>query len=229
MCYATTITFDFNSLSNGASDSSVQTYMRNQISGSIPGGSVTVTGAVASNSYTGDGHVVGPCVGSNCTSTTLATTGGTFIMNNGPTYNEIKMVFSGLSIYQVSFNLEIFPDASCANGNTCGQSNYPDFIFKANGTTQQTWYGSMPAAPGYTHSPYSGSSSTELAPQLLITTPVTFNLNGATTLEFIDWPAEIGIDCLKITTTPVPEPGSLLLLGGGMLASLPWLRRKLNR
>ena len=54
---ASIITFDFGSLANGASNSQIQTFMNSL----LPAGtSVTVTGAVASNNYNGDGHVTGP-------------------------------------------------------------------------------------------------------------------------------------------------------------------------
>jgi len=66
---------------------------------------------------------------------------------------------------------------------------------------------------GYTHSPASGATGTELAPQLLGT--FSMSLNGATKIEFVDWPQRIGIDNLVLRT--VPEPGSLALLAGGLL------------
>jgi hypothetical protein len=194
-------------------------------------GSVAVTGAVGANGYTGDGHVVGPCVGSNCTSTTLAATGGTFIIN-GSGSNDILMTFSGLKIYSVSFDLEIFPDGSCpilssANCGGSGNPNQPDFTFDANGSAVYTWLAQTPTSPN-NHSPASGSTNAELAPQLLITTPVTFTFpSGVTTLEFDDWPATIGIDNLQITT--IPEPASIVLLGSSLLASLPFLRRRMSK
>jgi hypothetical protein len=89
------ITFDFNSLSNGASNAQIQSFMNSLLPA---GASVTVTGAVASNSYNADGHVTGP--GFGFTSFTLAQLDpaghGTFIQNDtGHSSNEIKMVFSG--------------------------------------------------------------------------------------------------------------------------------------
>jgi hypothetical protein len=187
-------------------------------------GSVAVTGAVGANGYTGDGHVVG--------STTLAATGGTFIIN-GSGSNDILMTFSGVKIYSVSFDLEIFPDGTCPilNSANCGGSgnpNQPDFKFDANGSLIQTWLAQTPTSPN-NHSPASGAINTELAPQLLITTPVTFNFpSGVTTLEFDDWPATIGIDNLQITTT-VPEPTGIVLMVSSFLASLPFLRRRMSK
>src|SRR5579863_3317743 len=69
---ATTISFDFNSLANGANNSSVQNYM-NGVLGA--GRTVAVTGSQASNNYTGDGHVVGP--GSGSISLSLGTSDAT--------------------------------------------------------------------------------------------------------------------------------------------------------
>ena len=51
---AGTITFDFNSLANQASDAIVQNYMNGLLSGTEK---VTVTGAIADKTYNGDGHV----------------------------------------------------------------------------------------------------------------------------------------------------------------------------
>ena len=79
----------------------------------LPAGvSVTVTGAVASNNYNGDGHVTGP----GGTSYTLAqldpANHGTFIKNDTDhSSNEIMMVFTGLTISNISFDFEIFPTA----------------------------------------------------------------------------------------------------------------------
>jgi hypothetical protein len=91
--------------------------------------------------YNGEGHVVGPCVGSTCTSQTLAnpfimTKGGTSGIiptstpSSSPLYPSrgdaaIKMIFSGtaanpIAVAGLSFSFEIFPDAG---------SSPPDFTF----------------------------------------------------------------------------------------------------
>jgi hypothetical protein len=71
-----------------------------------------------------------------------------------------------------------------------------------------------------THSPNSGSTATELSPQLINNWSGT--LTGATKLEFIDWPATIAIDNLKLVT---PEPrGEAFLLGALGLAVLVGVR-----
>jgi PEP-CTERM motif len=219
---ADTVLFTFNSLANGAGNGSVQTYMDGVLG---PGRSVVVAGSQASKSYNGDGHVVGPGTGS--ISQTLATSGGTFI-DNVSSSNEISMTFSGLKIYSVSFDYEIFPDGTCPTGNNCG-SNYPDFTFDANGALVFNTIAVKPGNPGapYTKSPASGAGGTELAPQFLGQSGTWIFPNGVTKLEFIDWPATIGIDNLKITTT-TPEPATLTLLGVGMLG-LGGLRRRLSK
>jgi hypothetical protein len=226
---ATTITFNFNSLANGANDSSVQSYMNGVLTGT--GGTVTVTGAQASNSYTGDGHVVGPTVNGVVKSNTLATLGGTFI-DNVSSSSEIDMTFKNLKIYSVSFDYEIFPDGTCPTGNNCG-SNWPDFTFKAGGNQIFETLAVMPGHPGasYTHSPASGVSHTELAPQFLGQSGTFLFPNGVSTLNFIDWPATIAIDNLVISKTPptpIPEPCTLLLFATG-LAGFSGLKRRLRK
>ena len=136
---AGTITFDYGSLANGASNSQIQTFMNSL----LPAGtSVTLTGAVASNNYNGDGHVTGP--GNGASSFTLAqldpANHGTFIQNDtGHSSNEIKMVFSGLTVSSISFDFEIFPDGTCPSLSNCGGSghpNLPDLTIISNGSHQ---------------------------------------------------------------------------------------------
>lgn len=227
---ADTFTFDFNGLTSGAGNSTVQSYMQGVLGAK---GTVSVTGgAQVDHSYNGDGHVVGPCAQIypyTCTSTTLGTDENSstdmFIKNN-PSYTSFSFTFSGLNIVSVGFDYEIFPDGTCPvlNSSSCGGSptngiypNQPDFTFSTNLGTVFHAYGTTPTSPN-NHSPNSGAFSTEKAPQLLVedgiwTSP---NVIGATTLTFKDWPATIAIDNLVITTrgnlTPTPEPGSIALL-----------------
>jgi hypothetical protein len=239
---ADTFTFTFNSLANNATDAQVQTYMNGQLG---VGKSVMVTGAAATNSYNGEGHVTGPCT-PTCTSVTLASNGGgTFIANNNgvsfpngdPQSNDIFMKFSGLTISSVSFNLEIFPDGTCPSLGNCGGTgnpNMPDFEFYAgngtqgNNSLQHSWSAVAPSGMNC-HSPSSGSVNCELAPQLLLAGTAnlqTFNFaSGVTSLDFVDWPSTIGVDNITITT--VPEPGSCLLFGSGILGIASRLRRKI--
>jgi len=100
-----TFTFDFNSLANGASSTAIRNYMRT-VSGD---NALTVTGAIASRTYNGDGHVVGPTLGPD-----------TFIINNGPGSNQFLINFGGFFfISSISFDWEIFPDASCQAHSAC--------------------------------------------------------------------------------------------------------------
>jgi len=221
---AGSITFDFGFLTNGASDAQIQTFMNTLLPG---GGSVTVTGAVASNSYNADGHVTGPGTGSSSFSLAQLDPAvhGTFIENDtGHSSNEIKMVFSGLAISSISFDFEIFPDNTCTSLSNCGgssHSNLPDLTIISNGSHQVIEYGGV--APGqagsyntaYIHSPASGQFSNELAPQLLGSSGALSLPAGTTQLEFQDWPATIAVNHLIIN--PVPEPATMTLLASSLL------------
>lgn len=228
----TSFSFDGGSLANGSSNSSIQSYMNSKLGA---GQSVAVSGSVASNSYNGDGHVVGP--GSGSTSLTLGTSDGStshlstkdlFITNIANSSTEIKMVFTGLSILSVSFDYEIFPDGTCATGYQCG-SNWPDFKFAADGNQVFQTLGVKPASGS--HSPNSGSTHTEKAPQFIGQSGTINFANGVSTLEFLDWPATIGIDNLVISydphspSTPTPEPVSMALAGTGLIG-IYFLRRR---
>jgi hypothetical protein len=249
---AATITFTFNSLANGTpatggmtATSSIQNYMNNQVATSgiscttsISGCVIVGSGAVADhNTYTADNHIVGP--GTGGTSLTLGNTESgiagsvdTYIRNIGGASapnDRITMSFIGLKIYSISFDYEIFPDGST--------SQPPDFTFTATDSSNNvvsTWtqYGVAPGTNGtYAYSPACqqgkktagcGVNNVEPNAQLLGTWSANF-ATGVSNLSFVDWPATIGIDNLKIATAP--EPGSLLLLGTACLG-LFYLKKK---
>lgn len=243
---AGTVTFDFNGLATGVGATggvgtygSIQNYMRSLLTG---GATVSVSaGAVTDKAYNGDGHVVGPC-SPGCTSVTLGP--DTFVRNLS-TAAGWSFTFSGLVIDSVQFDYEIFPDGTCTalTSASCGGAavggiypNQPDFTFSTNLGTVFHYYGQTPGAVGgstYTHSPISGSTATEKAPQLIGNTGL-LNVGGATTLTFMDWPATIGIDNLVVNfrnppvVNAVPEPGSMLLLGSGLAAAYARRRRRQN-
>ena len=235
---AQALMFDFDPLTDGASNSSIQTYMNNLLSAQHPGGSVTVTGAVGEKDYTGDNHVVGPVSGQTVTSETLGTSNGgvhhngaldTFLVNPSTT-DRITMLFN-FPIYEVSFDYEIFPDATTPDWHNSNPANasWPDFTFKADNATVFYTDGLAPGAGGtLSHSPFSGPVANELAPQFLGQSGTWTFANGVTKLEFVDWPVRIGIDNLRLTDwRPVPEPSSLVLVGLGGLAAVIRRRRAL--
>jgi hypothetical protein len=238
--------------SGGSGDNSNTTAVQNYMQGVLgAAGHVTVTGAFASSSYNGDGHVAGPGNGSKSatlatwdfTHQQLLTTPKPFIMNNqnnDPTNSasqSIVMTFTNIKITGVSFNYEIFPDASGTS------TNPPDFTFGTNtnasiftvvgvvpGTTTGTDNANGTLLQSWSHSPNSGPSGKETSPQLIGSYS---NLNlgaGVTQLSFDDWPAHIAINNLEIYTDPLatPEPASFILLAIGGLAGLPFLRRHLK-
>ena len=284
--YATSVNFTFDTqvingttitgLGSGANAGAIQTYMNAVLSASgcsgcsaqvLASGSI---GAVADQTWNGDGAVTGPGTGNNAGktsltlgdstgsytagSTTTSTIGATdtFIANTsdgGGTHNgapggttttsQITILFKGITGLAIkSFDYEIFPDISCPQltSSACGGAstttpsgfaNQPDLEFAAgNNTTgtvgsvagddtiQNTYYGVKPGTTNgnAVNSPSSGHSSSELAPQLIGTW--TGSLTGVSELDFVDWPATIGIDNLNISfSTPVPEPASIVLLG----------------
>jgi len=241
--HAAPVTFDFNSLSAGANSATIQTYMQGVLNTTYGNGVVTVavSGAIADKGSTqtnilqwsGDGHTVGGSTpnttpksitlgtSNNCSGSGCAAGGAddAYIRNDslglaGPTSDVITMTFTGASFSQASFDWEVFPDVSCtaADGVHCGGAgnpNVPDLIFKAGGNTVTTLSGVTPGTAGtYSRSPLGA----ETAPQAIGTGSWAFA--SASTFQFVDWPATIGVDNLTFTPPPssVPEPGSVALL-----------------
>jgi PEP-CTERM motif len=253
---ADSVTFNFNSLSAGASTTQIQQYMNGVLTAAgCTGCTVTVTGAYVDTTYNADGNVTGP--GSGGTSLTLGNTNGatastttsslgstdaylatTNQSNTSQTDSQITMTFNGFTVAgAVSFDYEIFPDISCTalTQSGCGgrptngiYPNQPDFVFATNNNADVfTTYG---ATPGTTNgnAVKSPDSNNQTAPQYIST--YSGSLTGVTQMDFIDWPATIGVDNLSLTIDPpaaVPEPSSMLLLG--TIAAGFVLRRKFRK
>ncbi|MGI4848920.1 MAG: PEP-CTERM sorting domain-containing protein [Janthinobacterium lividum] len=187
--------------------------------------SVDVVDAIATQTYNGEGYVKGDTLGTSDGGIHLKTS-DTFLINNnfgmkqgttttavtgGTKSDAFTLTFSNFLVTSVQFDYEIFPDAVCQNGSGC----LPDISLLVDGV--QRWADS--ANPGV------GT----IQPTKLGTTGL-ISFSEGSTLTFKDWPAEIGIDNLRITgcytavdgkcastTTTVPEPLTLALLGAGIL------------
>ncbi len=150
--------------------------------------------------------------------------------------NQITLQFSGLTNETLtinSFAYEIFP---CQSGlGNC--TSPPDMTFEAGTNTtgvdslvtsfgtDGTQTGVTPSTTGSdgssVHSPNSGSHSDETSSQYIGTWTAGDSIDagsaGVAELDFIDWPAAIGLDNLSVTVTtdasPVPEPAGIALFG----------------
>ena len=132
---AATITFNFNDLAAGANSTTISTTLTNDLNaqlGCVNCATVSVgAGAVADNAYTADGHITGGNSG-NPTGISLGNSNGcttdgpgctkdatvdTYLRNIGGTTSpddRITIAFTGISIYSLSFDYEIFPDGSAS-------------------------------------------------------------------------------------------------------------------
>jgi len=228
------IVFNFNSLAAGSGNSANETAIETYMDGLLGcANCVTVTGAATDTTYNGDGHVVGPNgvsltlgTSNGATSNSSTTPSGTYdtflsnVTNSASTVSsEIVITFSQ-AVTLKGFDYEIFPDASCQSPSDCWNGT-PDFTFDVNGSTQifntNAVFPSSSGSDGTSiHSPDSGTCSeswcTEQSAQYIGTW--SGDLTNVTQLDFIDWPAAIGVDNIDIAS-PVPEPqnGALLLFG----------------
>ncbi len=222
---AAAFTFDFNSLGEGANSTSIHNYLTG-----IFGSNVAVSGAKATKAYNGDGHVVGPTLGTSdgATSASDATHNhanpkDAFIINNGPNDNAFTLNFGSFLIYSLSFDWEIFPDASCSPHCDPNGSHWPDIELWVDGHVM-AW---SKIASGDIHT---------TNPQAIGVSGQIDIAGGTHSLTFMDWPAEIGIDNLVINGCPatapeclrkqVPEPSSLPLATLALGALLLLARRR---
>src|SRR3954470_2846653 len=117
LAYAASYTFNYKTVAAGATNGAIQTYMQSVVGGAA---TVALSGAKEANGYNGDGHVIGTCVSGVCTSKTLgnddAGTDRFLITLQSGSIDTIKMQFTGLQLYSVTFDYEIFPDATCTSG-----------------------------------------------------------------------------------------------------------------
>jgi hypothetical protein len=242
------LVFDFNSVGLGSfnysntlgyvgSSSSIADYMNGVLGANgYASSTVSVSGALATKTYNGEGHVLGPSLGVSDAGLSHLTWNDTFIINNNfaigaSATDRFTLSFANFKVYSVSFDWQIFPDATCPAGSSCaalgavaGNVSWPDIALLVDGIATPVWYqrASIPA-PGQDPQGLGMSG--------------TLSLNGAQTLTFRDWPAEIGIDNLRITgcvaSSPncltVPEPSTLPLAALGLLAMVAYGWRQQRR
>ena len=281
---AASVTFNFNTLSAGGSQSiaagatstAIQTYMNSVLAAAgCTGCTVTVTGAVVDHTYNGDGHAVGnggvsqtlgntdgaTSNNSASASSTVGVTSDNFLSNtNDSLHNissQITLQFSGFTSLKLNgFDYEIFPGSSCTamfgtfgypNSNTCGglfNSNLPNLELEAGTSTVSPVssfgtngfvYAAAPSkkSDGTATSSPNGNSvngqNPETAPQYIGTW--SGSVTGFTQLDFVEWPAAIGVDNLSISWAPissVPDPASVLTLATVLVVFVAgmWLRQR---
>jgi len=202
---AAPLLFDFNGVTlsgshgNGLGATGGNTNVRNYMNGVLSSNgfntsSVTVSGALATATYNGEGHVKGPTLGTSDGGVAHAGSNDTFLINDnfgvyGATSNSFTLSFTNFTISSLSFDWEIFPDATCAQGSYCAghpnSPNWPDIELYVDGSLVWSALASTPVGGG--------------DPQAIGLSGLLSFLSGAHTLTFVDWPAEVGIDNLRIS------------------------------
>jgi hypothetical protein len=226
-----------NGLGNVGSSTSIATYMNGVLGANgYASSTVSVSGALATKTYNGEGHVLGSSLGVSDGGLSHLTWNDTFIINNNfaigaSATDRFTLSFSNFKVYSVSFDWQIFPDATCPAGTSCAalgavasNVSWPDIALLVDNIATPVWLqrASIPA-PGKDPQGLGMSG--------------TLSLNGAQTLTFRDWPAEIGIDNLRITgcvaSSPnclaVPEPSTLPLAALGLLGMVAYRWRQRRR
>jgi len=185
-----TANFTFTGLAENASTAQIQTYMNGVLTtAGCTGCTVTVTGAFADTTYSGDLHVTGPGAAS-VRSLTLGTSDGATASNQASsiyaagtydtflattndakssTSSQITLKFTGFTVSgATSFDYEIFPNGTCTALTTagCGGSptggiypNQPDFKFDINGSTPVTNFGTNGIKYGVTPGTTNGDTN----------------------------------------------------------------------
>jgi hypothetical protein len=253
------IDFNFGSLNTNSTASQISALMTSQA-----GSTVTVSSGVQVNTnYAGDNHVVGPTISGTVVPWTLGDSGGTVTNPTAPTVanptysaylattSSFTVTFS-VPVYSVQFDFEIYPDASPPVPQfefSATDNNNHAVAMEYNGSlTSEPWVvnaiapgANDPYLPGdpvtYTHSPNSGTGTTETSDQLLGAVTFQFSSSApAYSLTFADWPEEIGINNLIINpagigpfSSVVPAPPSAVLLGFGALGIAGFVARSRRR
>jgi hypothetical protein len=235
---------DFDGVAN-SSNSSVQTYLNNLLGP----GFVTVWGAVATQTYNGDGFV------NRVPSGTYANQYMTLGYTNGATSpTDYAAPYTHLHSTQLVDKFITNVGNGPQSPHTAWGSNGDDkivFIFRdpiyslsfdweifPNGSCNQCAPGSA-AYPDFSlrvgmqgsnsYVTYGPSlfpvSAPNGYPQGLGHFSTTF-ATGVTRIEFVDWPVKIGID--NLDPTRVPEPGALSLIGLALAALFASARRRVR-